>query len=188
MESIILAFPLSLFRRSRKNCQKCRLEKCLTAGMKPSWVLSDEERDRRFRKTREKKRRKIQEQKDQTEVIPEPGDSSPNQSARQTDASSPSISEISPPPPPPPPPHLSPPQPPMIASTSSSPPHLRPTPIPPTLLAMPPPYHPLYPGSLSDCRYSTRDSHLKNICLSQAHYRVRLKFDSTSHPIRLELN
>ena len=59
--------------------------------MKPSWVLSDEERDRRFRKTREKKRRKLQEDKDRTTGteggVPDPEQpresSSPNQSARQ---------------------------------------------------------------------------------------------------------
>nr|AID52839.1 nuclear receptor [Tigriopus japonicus] len=43
--------------KSRKNCQKCRYEECLSAGMKPTWVLSEEERSRRFRKTREKKAR-----------------------------------------------------------------------------------------------------------------------------------
>jgi hypothetical protein len=40
--------------KSRKNCQKCRLDKCTSAGMKSSWVLSEEERFRRFRKHREK--------------------------------------------------------------------------------------------------------------------------------------
>lgn len=33
--------------KTRKNCQKCRLEKCFTAGMKASWVLTEEERFRR---------------------------------------------------------------------------------------------------------------------------------------------
>ena len=32
--------------KSRKNCQKCRFERCLEVGMKPSWVLSEEERSR----------------------------------------------------------------------------------------------------------------------------------------------
>ena len=40
--------------KTRKNCQKCRFEKCLSAGMKTSWVLTDDERFRRFRKHREK--------------------------------------------------------------------------------------------------------------------------------------
>ena len=40
--------------KTRKNCQKCRFEKCLEAGMKTSWVLTDDERFRRFRKHREK--------------------------------------------------------------------------------------------------------------------------------------
>jgi len=35
---------------TRKNCQFCRFKKCLESGMKPSWVLSDEERNRRFNK------------------------------------------------------------------------------------------------------------------------------------------
>ena len=33
--------------KTRKNCQKCRFDKCLNAGMKSSWVLSEEERFRR---------------------------------------------------------------------------------------------------------------------------------------------
>jgi len=36
--------------QTRKTCQFCRFKKCLEAGMKPSWVLSDEERNRRFNK------------------------------------------------------------------------------------------------------------------------------------------
>ncbi len=41
--------------KTRKNCQKCRYEKCVAIGMKTSWVLSEDERRRRFRKSREKK-------------------------------------------------------------------------------------------------------------------------------------
>ena len=33
---------------TRKNCQFCRYQKCIAAGMRPSWILSDEERVRRF--------------------------------------------------------------------------------------------------------------------------------------------
>jgi len=33
---------------TRKNCQYCRYQKCIGAGMRPSWILSDEERVRRF--------------------------------------------------------------------------------------------------------------------------------------------
>ena len=33
--------------KTRKNCQKCRFDKCLKAGMKTSWVLTEEERFRR---------------------------------------------------------------------------------------------------------------------------------------------
>lgn len=36
--------------KTRKNCQFCRFKKCLNCGMKVSWVLSDEERNRRFNK------------------------------------------------------------------------------------------------------------------------------------------
>lgn len=33
---------------TRKNCQYCRYQSCIKAGMRPSWILSDEERVRRF--------------------------------------------------------------------------------------------------------------------------------------------
>jgi hypothetical protein len=33
---------------TRKNCQACRYDKCLRAGMRPNWILSEEERARRF--------------------------------------------------------------------------------------------------------------------------------------------
>ena len=33
---------------TRKNCQFCRYQRCISAGMRPSWILSDEERVRRF--------------------------------------------------------------------------------------------------------------------------------------------
>lgn len=36
--------------KTRKNCQFCRFKKCLEAGMRTTWVLSDEERNRRFNK------------------------------------------------------------------------------------------------------------------------------------------
>lgn len=40
--------------RTRKNCQFCRYARCIGVGMKPTWVLSEEERHRRFRKNRDK--------------------------------------------------------------------------------------------------------------------------------------
>ena len=43
---------------TRKGCQKCRLEACLKIGMKPGWVLNEDERARRFRKLRQKKAEK----------------------------------------------------------------------------------------------------------------------------------
>jgi hypothetical protein len=33
---------------TRKNCQSCRYQRCIYADMRPSWILSDEERERRF--------------------------------------------------------------------------------------------------------------------------------------------
>jgi len=38
--------------KTRKNCQYCRYMKCLAVGMNPSYVLSEDERKRRFRKRR----------------------------------------------------------------------------------------------------------------------------------------
>jgi len=41
--------------KTRKNCQFCRFQRCLDVGMKRNSVLSQEERNHRFRKTRDKK-------------------------------------------------------------------------------------------------------------------------------------
>ena len=46
---------------TRKGCQKCRLDACLKIGMKPGWVLNEDERARRFRKQRQKKAEKGEE-------------------------------------------------------------------------------------------------------------------------------
>jgi hypothetical protein len=40
--------------KTRKNCQFCRFQKCMTVGMKRGSVLTEEERNHRFRKTRDK--------------------------------------------------------------------------------------------------------------------------------------
>jgi len=40
---------------TRKNCQFCRYEKCLFSGMRPNWILSEEERVRRFHGRRKRK-------------------------------------------------------------------------------------------------------------------------------------
>jgi len=40
--------------KTRKNCQFCRFQKCMSMGMKRSSVLTEEERNHRFRKTRDK--------------------------------------------------------------------------------------------------------------------------------------
>jgi len=53
--------------KTRKNCQKCRFDKCLDVGMKSSWVLSEEERFRRFRKHREKVAKRKNEGDEQSE-------------------------------------------------------------------------------------------------------------------------
>merc|ERR1719336_3408691 len=49
--------------RTRKNCQYCRYKRCLDVGMKTTWVLSEEERKKKFegRKINRKRRRRSQE-------------------------------------------------------------------------------------------------------------------------------
>ena len=42
--------------KTRKSCQRCRFDRCLAVGMKPSWVLTEEEKAKRFRKNREKRK------------------------------------------------------------------------------------------------------------------------------------
>jgi len=50
--------------KTRKSCQFCRYKQCLLSGMKPSWILSDEERKRRFGRGK-KPGRNVQKKQDQ---------------------------------------------------------------------------------------------------------------------------
>ena len=53
--------------KTRKNCQKCRFEKCIAIGMNRGWVLNKDQLTKRFRKSREKKQKsKEQSQADGT--------------------------------------------------------------------------------------------------------------------------
>merc|ERR1712012_835918 len=52
--------------QTRKNCQFCRFKKCLESGMKTSWVLSDEERNRRFNKFNKINMKSVNSDKHQT--------------------------------------------------------------------------------------------------------------------------
>merc|ERR1719222_1866891 len=52
--------------QTRKNCQFCRFKKCLESGMKTSWVLSDEERNRRFNKFNKINMKSVSSDKSQT--------------------------------------------------------------------------------------------------------------------------
>merc|ERR1712233_207757 len=52
--------------QTRKNCQFCRFKKCLESGMKTSWVLSDEERNRRFNKLNKINMKSVSSDKSQT--------------------------------------------------------------------------------------------------------------------------
>ncbi|TRY67719.1 hypothetical protein TCAL_02933 [Tigriopus californicus] len=45
----------NVLHKLRKKCRKCRYEKCIRVGMKPSLVLSDEEKVKRFKKSLSKK-------------------------------------------------------------------------------------------------------------------------------------
>jgi len=54
---------------TRKSCQYCRYQSCIAAGMRPSWILSDEERERRFHAHSRERSHKAGEQKD---TRPEP--------------------------------------------------------------------------------------------------------------------
>ena len=39
-----------MYGKNRKNCSYCRYEKCLAAGMSPQLILTEEEKERIFKK------------------------------------------------------------------------------------------------------------------------------------------
>ena len=45
--------------KTRKNCKKCRFSKCLSVGMKVTWVLSEEERCQRMLQRTKSKPQKV---------------------------------------------------------------------------------------------------------------------------------
>ena len=59
--------------QSRKHCQKCRYQRCIKIGMKPGWVLSKAERQKRFkgRKPKEPHQQQPQQQQQQQQPAPE---------------------------------------------------------------------------------------------------------------------
>jgi hypothetical protein len=42
-----------VYRKNRKDCTYCRYERCLAAGMSPHLILSEEEKQRIFKKYRQ---------------------------------------------------------------------------------------------------------------------------------------
>ena len=48
-------------RKNRRKCQKCRLDRCLEAGMSHLAILTDEQKKRRFRKMLMRRERQMQE-------------------------------------------------------------------------------------------------------------------------------
>merc|ERR550517_1359376 len=61
--------------KTRKNCQFCRYQLCLKSGMKTTWVLSEEERIKKFEGRKIKRRKKDknpaeEEEDDSTDEVP----------------------------------------------------------------------------------------------------------------------
>lgn len=60
--------------RTRKNCQYCRYKRCLDVGMKTTWVLSEDERKKKFEGKKISRKKKHDEEDDEEIDEPSCGD------------------------------------------------------------------------------------------------------------------